>query len=531
MKWNILDIDESDFASKWGTGKLTSKLLAASDLSDEQIAELLRGDDHLKLSEADCVQRACNRILQARDNHEKVFVGGDYDCDGVCATAIMKETLNTLGIENGYYIPDRFKEGYGLHPETVQMAYDKGYSLIITVDNGVKAHEALKKAKELGMDVIVTDHHVIEEDIEADIVVHPDYMEEDYAYLCGAGVALELSFNLIGMNHDNLISLAAVASIGDVMPLWRETRKIVKRGIALLKQGIPLSLSQLLYPGAEVDETAVAFNIVPKLNSVGRMSDLGNVNTVPLYLITKDRQASSNYARQLNHINDVRKSLSESESTRAENSLDEKDFQLIYQPDFHEGICGLVAGRIANKVHKPVLVMTDHDDLVKGSGRSVPGFNMFEFFSSFEETVSFGGHEMAVGISVNKKDYPLFQQHIEEKMKQENFVFQDAEEKAVATRADDMTFDNIMDLQRLSPYPKELIKPYFAVYGGTIDNRRETAKTIKYEIHGDNSQYEALLYKRKGLAELQHPSCFIGTAGINRFRGQITLQLIVEDIQ
>lgn len=531
MKWNILDIDENSFASKWGTGKLTSKLLAASDLSDAQIAELLRGDDHLKRSEADCVKKACQRILQAKEKHEKVFVGGDYDCDGVCATAIMKETLNTLGIENGYYIPDRFKEGYGLHPETVQMAYEKGYTLIITVDNGVKAHEALKKAKELGMDVIVTDHHVIEEDVEADIVVHPDYMEDDFAYLCGAGVALELSFNLIGMNHDDLISLAAVASIGDVMPLWRETRKIVKKGISLLKQGIPVSLSQLLYPGAEVDETAIAFNIVPKLNSVGRMSDLGNVNTLPLYLITKDRQASAAYARQLNHINDVRKSLSESESRKAESYLNEKDFQLIYQPDFHEGICGLVAGRIANKVHKPVLVMTDHEDLIKGSGRSVPGFNMFEFFSSFEETVSFGGHEMAVGIAVSKKDYPLFQQHIEEKMKQENFVFQDEEEKAVAINAADMTFDNIMDLQCLSPYPKELIKPYFAVYGGTIKNRRETAKTIKYEIDGHNSQYEALLYKRKGLRELKHPDCFIGTAGINRFRGRITLQLIVEDIQ
>lgn len=531
MKWNILDIDENSFASKWGTGKLTSKLLAASDLSDAQIAELLRGDDHLKRSEADCVKKACQRILQAKEKHEKVFVGGDYDCDGVCATAIMKETLNTLGIENGYYIPDRFKEGYGLHPETIQMAYEKGYTLIITVDNGVKAHEALKKAKELGMDVIVTDHHVIEEDVEADIVVHPDYMEDDFAYLCGAGVALELSFNLIGMNHDDLISLAAVASIGDVMPLWRETRKIVKKGISLLKQGIPVSLSQLLYPGAEVDETAIAFNIVPKLNSVGRMSDLGNVNTLPLYLITKDRQASAAYARQLNHINDVRKSLSESESRKAESYLNEKDFQLIYQPDFHEGICGLVAGRIANKVHKPVLVMTDHEDLIKGSGRSVPGFNMFEFFSSFEETVSFGGHEMAVGIAVSKKDYPLFQQHIEEKMKQENFVFQDEEEKAVAINAADMTFDNIMDLQCLSPYPKELIKPYFAVYGGTIKNRRETAKTIKYEIDGHNSQYEALLYKRKGLKELKNPDCFIGTAGINRFRGRITLQLIVEDIQ
>lgn len=531
MKWDIFQVDESPFAHKWGTGRLTSKLLAASDLTNAQIAELLRGDDHLKRSEADCVRRACQRILQAKENHEKVFVGGDYDCDGVCATAIMKETLNTLGIENGYYIPDRFKEGYGLHAETVQMAYEKGYTLIITVDNGVKAHEALKKAQELGMNVIVTDHHVIEEEVEADIVVHPDYMEEDFAYLCGAGVALELSFNLIGMNHEDVISLAAVASIGDVMPLWRETRKIVKRGLALLKQGIPLSLSQLLYPGAEVNETAVAFNIVPKLNSVGRMSDLGNVNTVPLYLITKDRQASASYARQLNHINDVRKSLSESESRKAEIYLDEKDFQLIYQPDFHEGICGLVAGRIANKVHKPVLVMTDHEDLIKGSGRSVPGFNMFEFFSSFEETVSFGGHEMAVGISVFKKDYPLFSKHIEDKMKRENFVFQDAEEKAIAIDADDMTFDNIMDLQCLSPYPKELIKPYFAVYKGIIQNRKETARTIKYDVHGKDSQFEALLYKRKGLSEKKYPECFIGTPGINRFRGRITLQLIIEDIQ
>ena len=189
-----------------------------------------------------------------------------------------------LQIENGYYIPDRFKEGYGLSSHTVELAHAKGYSLIITVDNGVKAFDAIQKAKELGIDIIVTDHHQIDEEVPADIVVHPLYMEERFKYLSGAGVALELALNLIGENETH-IALAAIALIGDVMPYWLETRIIIQKGIKLIQKGVLPSVSSLLRKDIEIDETAVAFQVVPKLNSIARMKDNSNVNTLVPFLL------------------------------------------------------------------------------------------------------------------------------------------------------------------------------------------------------------------------------------------------------
>lgn len=231
MDHELITVDEKEIVEKWNVGKLSGKLIAASNMDDALIYDLLSSDDHLSVSKADCVLKACARLIEAKNNHEKVFVGGDYDADGICSTAIMKRTLDVFGIENGYYIPDRFKEGYGLNAKTVELAYQKGYSVILTVDNGVKAHDALQKAKQLGMFVIVTDHHEIEEEVEADIVVHPDYMESEFSYLSGAGVALEISRNLIGTGSefDELVALCSVALIGDVMPEWKETRKLIKK--------------------------------------------------------------------------------------------------------------------------------------------------------------------------------------------------------------------------------------------------------------------------------------------------------------
>ena len=162
MDHELITVDEKEIVEKWNVGKLSGKLIAASNMDDALIYDLLSSDDHLSVSKADCVLKTCARLIEAKNNHEKVFVGGDYDADGICSTAIMKRTLDVFGIENGYYIPDRFKEGYALNAKTVELAYQKGYSVILTVDNGVKAHDALLKAKQLVMFVIVTDHHEIE---------------------------------------------------------------------------------------------------------------------------------------------------------------------------------------------------------------------------------------------------------------------------------------------------------------------------------------------------------------------------------
>ena len=179
MQKNVVKVDGSELALKYGIGSLAAKYLQSMDLKEEQLNQLFHPFDSLHVNNAMCVIEACERIKLAKQRGEKVFVAGDYDADGIMSTCIMKATLDRLGIRNGYYIPDRFKEGYGLSASTVEKVHAKGYSLIITVDNGVKAHEALLKARELGIEVIVTDHHIIDEVEEANIVVHHDYMDTE----------------------------------------------------------------------------------------------------------------------------------------------------------------------------------------------------------------------------------------------------------------------------------------------------------------------------------------------------------------
>ncbi|MGM9941775.1 MAG: DHH family phosphoesterase [Bulleidia sp.] len=527
MKWKVIEADGKGMSETYNVGILTGKLLEASGFEDQTIRGILNSDERITVSKAPCVVQACLRIMDAKKKHEKIFVGGDYDADGICSTAIMKYTLDALGIENGYYIPDRFKEGYGLHAHTVKLAYDKGYRLIMTVDNGVKAHEALLEAKRLGMDVIVTDHHTIEEEIEADIVVHPDYMEPEYAYLSGAGVAYQLALNLIG-EVDLLTALCGTALIGDVMPLYRATRTIVKRALTLLNQGFPKPLTALLYRPGQCTETDIAFSIVPKLNSIGRMDDSSNVNTLIPYLLSTDVRQIEAYCASLNRVNDKRKTLSAAMSKRALEIMDETSlFPIVHDPSFHEGICGLVAGKLANTCHKPVLVMSECGDVYKGSGRSVEGFDLFSFLSAFTYKEAFGGHKAAVGITVAREHMEDLVSYVNGNIREEDLAGCEAETPAVRIDVSDITFDTVSDLSVLSPYPKDLIQPYFAIVNPPDVEMVQAGKTVRYPL---GSNIEAVIFPSKGIEPVKHPHLMIGTLGINRFRGKVTLQLGLEHI-
>ena len=187
------------------------------------------------VSKVDCMERFKARVLKAVDNKEKIIVAGDYDCDGITATTIMVSGLRSLGLECGFYIPDRIKEGYGLSEATVSLAHKKAYSLIITVDNGIKSKQALALAKELSMDVIVTDHHTMDEDVNCDIVVHPDFMEPCFSTLCGAGVAYEC-MRILGVDNDYLLQLAGLASISDMMIVKGQTRSLIQNALRLMNQ-------------------------------------------------------------------------------------------------------------------------------------------------------------------------------------------------------------------------------------------------------------------------------------------------------
>lgn len=528
MSYRVVDVDGSAYERKYGLPRLAAKVAALSELDETQIREL-RDASEVTVSQAECVKKACARIMEARSRKEKVFVGGDYDADGICATAIMKKTLDVLGIENGYYIPDRLKEGYGLSAETVRLAAEKGYALIITVDNGVRAEEALAAAAECGIAVIVTDHHVMDGMPAAETVVHPDLMEEEYETLSGAGVALQISRSLIGHDPD-LVALAAVAAIGDVMPLWKETRRIVSAGLHSLSTGRPRPLAQLIRQG-EADETAVAFQIVPKLNAVSRMRDDSNVNTLVRYLLLEDPRQIMDYALQLEHVNDSRKNLSRRMTRRAETLLTDDDFLLLYDPSFETGISGLVAGKIANTYHRPTLVMADNGDLLVGSARSVPGFNVYEFFSGFDGLQEFGGHEMAAGLTIRRSDFQAFAGTVREKMAQTGYVYREPELPAILCDADDMNLEEIMGLSLFSPYPKDIVQPVFAVSEPVqLDLLRRT-RVSRYRFANRTGGYDGVIFSSAGLTAVDQPHLVIGKPSLNKFRDRISCQMVIEELR
>lgn len=528
MGYRIVDIDEGEYRSAYGLPKLVARIAAASRLDEKKIKEL-REPEPVTTSRADCVRRAAERIVSARDNHEKVFIGGDYDADGICATAIMKKTLDVLGIQNGYYIPDKLKEGYGLSVRTVRMAYDKGYRLIITVDNGVKAFEAIEAAHTLGMEVIVSDHHVIEEAVQADIVVHPDYMEEAYSTLSGAGVALQISRLLIGNDVESIV-LAAVAAIGDVMPLWKQTRSIVYEGLRYLNNGVMKPLRRLVHGGV-VDETAVAFEIVPKLNAISRMDDDSNVNTLVRYLLLKDERQIESYACQLEKVNTNRKNLSRRMTEKAEKLLTDDDFLLLYDSSFSAGVSGLVAGRIAASYHKPTLVFADASDHLVGSARSVPGFNIYDFFSDFDGLLAFGGHAMAAGLSISHDQLSGFVNEVREKMKACAFVYQEEEMPAILCDADDMTIDEISSLSMFNPYPKDIVQPIFAIRHPVQFGIMKRPRVTRYHFANNSGGFDGVVFSYKGIEAKEEPSVIIGKPSLNQFRDKISCQLVIEEMR
>lgn len=527
-KFEILDVDAADIQKKYFFTSLTSKLIKASGIDEEKILQL-RNPPVLSTSKDTCVIACAQRIMRAKANHEKVFIGGDYDADGICSTAIMKYTLDALGIPNGYYIPNRLKEGYGLHNNIIELAHKKGYSLLITVDNGVKCNEQIDLAHSLGMDVIITDHHVIEEDVHAKIVVHPDYMSKQYSTLSGAGVALEISRNLIG-NVPKLTAFAAVAAVGDVMPLWYETRAIVIEGIRLLNEGFPKSLYALLHDVTHIDYQSIAYQIVPKLNAVARLSDHYNANKVVPFLLEDNCYRISKFVSMLNDINEERKKVSQ-EMLNTANTCVQTDnkFLVAYDPSFKQGIVGIVAGKLKEEFRKPAIVFADNgEDKLAGSARSVEGLDVYDFFSDFPNLLTFGGHEMAAGLTIKKEDYPAFCKMVQAKMAK--MQIKEIRQPSVLVSAEEFNLESLTELERLDPLPKELQNIRISISKLNCTGLKKWEKVQKYHFDNTKEGFDGVVFTKNNIETKENPKIITGEGSINRFRNTMNPQLLVEEI-
>lgn len=534
MKLNYLNIDRAaQIMQRFNLSRLASKVLASKQLSDVEIMDLLEPPHLSNPLEAQGIPEAVQRIQLALQRHEKVMVCGDYDCDGVCATAILYDALQRYGLQCGFYIPDRFKEGYGLHAHTVQAAYQKGYTLLITVDNGVKAHEALAQAKAYGIDVIVTDHHTIEDPVDCMLLVHPANMNSRFSTLSGAGVALLLSRALIGECKDHVI-LACIASIGDVMTVKQETRAIIKLGISYLQDGVRPPVAMLANDAfPKWDEQLIAFQIVPKLNVAGRLADRANVNNIVRFLLCTNLEQVYKMTQQIDELNQQRRMLS-SEMTRKARQLvnPAHRFQMLLDDSFHEGLNGIVAGKLSEDLQLPVLVASRSQDQYKGSIRSLEGVDLRTFFQDCSFLTAYGGHEKAAGIAFRLEDAQKLQQYIQQKMEPLSICSEKTYD-VIAGDAKDLSLSEIESLSVLAPFGEGFKEPLFAFENLPL----KSAMLMGNGAHSKwniSDQIEAIQFQSKAAAQYQnqHQISLVGTLQISAFRGRrkISIQVKTESL-
>ncbi|OCN03732.1 hypothetical protein A4S06_05060 [Erysipelotrichaceae bacterium MTC7] len=521
----LLHVD--DIATTYNVSSLVAKVLSYNKLADEQIKQILydtKTTDDLSYDDALPI---VERLKQAKADNEKVLICGDYDADGICSTTILYDALQIYGITCGYYIPNRFTEGYGLAKKTVKMAVEKGYSILITVDNGVKALEALAYAKEQGITIMLTDHHSYQKDeLIYDYFLHPNVMQQPFQHLCGAGVAFVISRALIGRN-DYHTTLASIATIADMVGVLDANRVIIKEGLLYLNQNRFANIQYLADDKNPWNTTKVGFQIAPKLNAIGRLADQANVNNLVKYLLLQDTVQIENSVKQIKEVNNKRKEISAANEQIAMQTVNgHDDFMIAYSEDFHEGLNGIVAMKLTQTYGKSAMVLTNKDGILKGSIRSV-GLDLTKVFLDMEDMLlAYGGHKQAAGISFYEKDVDKIHAYLQEVAKHETIEdvityipLQDA----------DVTVGNIAQLDALDPYGVGFEKPKFAC---TI--REYKLSTLSYgkhlKIQTANMDF---LYFNQGakIAEFEGKNLtLIGDVSINTFRNKKTITMIVESV-
>lgn len=393
----------------------------------EQAKAFLAADESHPPAAFQGMDTVVERVLAAVEEGRRITVHGDFDVDGVCATALMISTLRALGADADWFIPDRIEDGYGLSVGNVERLAARGTSLLLTVDCGITSVQEVGRARELGVEVIVTDHHQPAAELPACPILHPQVSEYPFESLCGTAVAWKLSCALreaVGGESDTVqdldLDLVALATVADVVPLVGENRCLVKRGLAEVRRATRPGMRALLEAAKcepeQLDEGDLSFRLAPRINAAGRLyrADAG----VELFL-TEDEKRAEAIAVELSRANSERRATEREVDAAAETArrelpehLREAHGLVVAGRDWHPGVVGIVASRLVERHHRPVVVISlDEDGSGRGSGRSIPGFDLLAALEACAEHLEgFGGHRAAAGLQIKAENLPAFQQ-------------------------------------------------------------------------------------------------------------------------
>ena len=427
------------------------------------------------------MQKAVDRINEAIENEEKILVYGDYDADGITSTVLLVETLISMGANVSSYIPNRFEEGYGPNKEAFTKIIDSGITLIITVDNGIAGVEEVDLANELGCDVIVTDHHKIQDTIpNAYAIIHPEHPEGNYPFkkLAGVGVAFKLAHALLEIFPDFLLDLVAIGTIADMVSITDENRIFVKQGLELINEDPRIGLKMLLELSGidtKIDEQTVGFYIAPKLNSIGRM-DSAKLGLT--FLMAEEPVTARALAEQIEQYNIQRKQITEDivkdVINKIENSEKKQKNVIMVSGEYHEGVLGIVASNIVEKYQKPVFIMNEKEGVLKGSARSIFDFNIYEAMNKISDLfLAFGGHTLAAGFSFEKSNFEKIEEFLDnefEEFKQNNDLKAN-KNIDIVTSLEDISYQFLNSLDALKPYGMDFEKPTVLIENAMVLNK------------------------------------------------------------
>ena len=559
--------DFTEIGKKFNITPMTARIIRNRDVvGEEQIRRYLYGNTQDLYSPwlLHGMNEGISLLQQAVLEEKKVRVIGDYDIDGVCATYILLTGLRKIGANVDTAIPDRIKDGYGINEQLIDQAKDDGVELIVTCDNGISALSQIAYAKELGMKVIVTDHHEVpfeeteDERIEklppADVIINPKQARCSYPWkgLCGGAVAWKLvaalyeKYGISAQEAYKLLEFAAIATVGDIMELQDENRILVKEGLKRIHHTKNIGLKSLIeVNGLERDSINayhIGFVLGPCINAGGRLDTAKRALEL---FSSEDKESADRLAGDLKALNDSRKELTKEGVDEAirqvlETGRRSERVLVVYLPDCHESIAGIIAGKVKEHFYRPTIVLTDAENGIKGSGRSIPGYNMFEELCKVGELFTkFGGHPMAAGMSLPKENLDKLRRELNQNC---TLTKEDMVEKVsidIAMPIQYISEEFINELKVLEPFGNGNGKPLFAerdflvLQSQVLGKNKNTVKI--YGTNGAGCHMEGLYFgnPEEFLKLLEQKSTISITyyPTINEFRGKKTLQIMIQDFQ
>lgn len=554
-KWEFYKVDEQQvkqIAEKFSVSELVAKVLVDRGITESQEIEIFlnpnRNNFHNPFLLPD-MQIAVDKIIQAIKTNTKTIIYGDYDVDGITSITVLKKFLAERGLEIDYYVPNRLEEGYGLNKTAIEQINKQEYKLIITVDCGISAIDEIAYANSLGIQVIVTDHHEPLEQLPPAIAV-VDAKRKDSQYpfsmLAGVGVvfkliqAISIQMDLEEKEYLKYLDIVCVGTISDIVPLVDENRVIAKLGLKLVEITRNVGLKAIIKASGykTIDSNMISFGIAPRINACGRMGY--EEEAIKLFL-TPNITKANDITTLLNKYNKERQDTEKAIYEEAIQKIEKQDSSnciILAGENWHHGVIGIVASKITEMYYQPSILLCIEENIAKGSGRSIQGFDLHDALCKTSQYLEkYGGHSMAVGLSLKKENIPDFKKAFEEIVEKANIkelspvIYIDSQ-----ITKKDMEIQTVNQLKLLEPFGEANKMPIFLYKNLKIDSIRALSegKHIKLTLRDENCKIDAIGFNLGFLVEqyqIDDKIDVIGTLEINSFNGADTVQINLKDIR